>query len=76
MKNALMIIILVGLYVVYLVLGIYFQFRLAWVDWNRPYFHFALIAGGKEALPAFVLPVLIWIWAGYVWYQKSMMGEE
>jgi hypothetical protein len=67
--------ILVVLYMVYLVAGIHWQFAVGWVDWYSPFLHYAVIESGKHALPAFVAPLLVLIWLGYLWYQKSMIGE-
>lgn len=75
MSQVMVIGILLIIYVLYVITGIHFQFDVAWLDWNAPYFHYAIIEGGKTAGPAFVAPVLVLIWLGYLWYQKSMIGE-
>lgn len=66
--------ILVLAYVVYLVAGLHFHFPIGWLDWNRPYIHYATCAG-KDALPMFAAPALVMLWLVYLWYHKSMMGE-
>ena len=75
MAQVMFIAILVVLYVLYIIAGLHWQFPVGWVDWNSPFFHYAVIEGGKHAGPAFVAPLLALIWLGYLWYQKSMIGE-
>jgi len=67
--------ILVLIYIAYLITGLECRFPVGWLDWNSPYVHYAVIAGGQDAVPALVLPVLAVIWLGYLWYRKSMIGE-
>jgi hypothetical protein len=75
MSQVMVIGILLIIYVLYVITGIHFQFDVAWLDWNAPYFHYAIIEGGKTAGPAFAAPALALVWLGYLWYHKSMIGE-
>lgn len=63
------------LYIMYLVAGLHYGFAIGWLDWNKPFVHYETVAGAKDALPLFAAPVLVMIWLGYLWYQKSMLGE-
>lgn len=74
MSQVMVIGILVLFYIFYLLAGINFHFPVGWLDWNSPYWHYA-IAGSKEAISALAIPVVLEIWLGYLWYKKSMIGE-
>lgn len=74
MSQVMVIGILVGVYLLYVITGIHYQFPVGWIDWNAPYLHYAVIAGGNAA-PAFAAPVLALVWLGYSWYKKGMIGE-
>jgi multisubunit Na+/H+ antiporter MnhB subunit len=75
MSQVMVIGILVLIYVGYVLVGINYRFPVGWLDWNSPYLHYAVIAGGREVVSAMVVPVIALIWIGYLWYKKSMIGE-
>lgn len=75
MSQVMVIGILVLIFTLYLLAGINFNFAVGWLDWNSPYWHYAVITGGREAFSALAAPVVALIWLGYVWYKKSMIGE-
>ena len=75
MSTAMYFGILVLLYCGYLALGIYFKFPVAYLDMYAPYAHYSVLGGETNALPAFALPAVLFLWTWLVWYRKSMIGE-
>ena len=73
MSQVMLISIVVVLYLVYLVAGMHYQFPIAWLDWNNPFMHYEIAA--KGSYQPFVAPILVLLYLGYLWYQKSMVGE-
>lgn len=76
MSQVMVIGILVLIYMVYLITGLHYQFPVGWLDWVDPYFHYETVKGGGAALNLFVAPLIAFIWLGYLWYHKSMIGES
>jgi len=75
MSQVMVIGILVLIYIAYVLTGTYYQFAVGWLDWNSPYLHYAVIAGGQDVISALAVPVVLEIWLGFLWYKKSMIGE-
>ena len=75
MSSAMYCGILVLLYCGYLALGIFFKFPVGYLDWHAPYAHLGLLGGETNALLAFALPGVLFLWTAMVWYRKSMIGE-
>jgi hypothetical protein len=74
MKNMMAIVIIAVLYALYVLLGVYKQFAIGYVDWIDPYLHFETL-GGSEIMQALALPCVVFALAGLGWYRKSMMGD-
>jgi len=74
MKNMMAIIILAVIYSLYVLLGIYKQFPVGYIDWNSPFAHYTTLAA-KETMQALALPCVIFALAGLSWYKRSMIGE-
>jgi hypothetical protein len=67
--------IVLVVYVCWLLLGIKYHWNVAWIDWIRPYFHFAQIESTSGFPTPFAVPIILALWMGFAWYKKSMIGE-
>lgn len=74
MKNMMAIVIIAVIYTLYVMLGVYKQFAVGYVDWLDPYVHYRLLEGG-EIMQGLALPCIVFALAGLSWYRKSMMGD-
>jgi hypothetical protein len=61
-------------YMAYLFLGINYVFSVAWLDWQAPYAHYAILKP-EAAMPAFVLPGVLLLFAAFNWYRASNRNE-
>ena len=74
MKGMMAIAMVAVVYVLYVLLGAYKQFPIAYLDWYAPYFHYGIVVTGSLLSPL-ALPVVVIILAAAGWYRKSMRGE-
>lgn len=66
--------LLTGVYVLYILLGVYKHFPVAYLDWYAPYLHYGLVVSDSLLSPL-ALPGAVIILAAVGWYRKSMRGE-
>ena len=74
MSNVMGLGILLVAYTAFLLLGLKYHWALPYVDWESPYFHYAVVEA-KNATTIFFIPALMALWMAFSWYRKSMIGE-
>ena len=74
MSNAMFAGIGLLVYMGYLLVFSHYGQPVAYLDWTKPYAHFAQLASGS-AYQAYVLPGVLFLWTAYTWYRKSMIHE-
>ena len=74
MKNMMAIVIIAVFYALYVLLGVYKRYPIAYLDWIAPYTHFETLAG-KQMMQALALPCVVFALGGLGWYRKGMMGD-